>query len=428
MLIEFFGENYGCFRDDFRLSMLATDIDPADKRGVIEAKVTGDPEPLRLLRLAAIYGPNASGKSTILRAARALGMILREGGRLGSDEPIPGYEPFAGGGGDKPTVLGVKAILEGAVYDYEIKFKQREILVERLQKYENGDPVVLLHRQGDSVGGVWAGDQQFQLISGQFRPNAVLLSLADTLAPALAQKIAPGIRALLVFYNSSADAVSFRFNEQPAAERAERDNRFKDWLLGQLKAADVGVVGMTVKRQEVSERSPFRKLGAAAGTDSNLIPVNVIHQLELSHSAANEPFKLPFDRESLGTQKLVGLAPVLYELFKISNLLMVFVDEIGASLHPTLLSELVGHANRAVQNDAVQAQMVFATHDTSLIDGEARKAILRRDQVYLTQKDAQGAAKLYSLGEFKERQNVNIRKRYLEGRYGAIPALGHFPE
>jgi len=74
--------------------------------------------------------------------------------------------------------------------------------------------------------------------------------------------------------------------------------------------------------------------------------------------------------------------------------------------------------------------LIFATHETSLLDGEARDATLRRDQVYFTQKGKDGASTLFALSEFDEpvRKVHNIRKRYLEGRYGAIPAIGKFPE
>ncbi|NJL31661.1 MAG: hypothetical protein HC898_08535 [Phycisphaerales bacterium] len=64
MLLELYGQNFGCFRDKFVLSMLATDIDPGSDRGIIEVEVEGEKEPLRLLRAVAIYGANASGKST----------------------------------------------------------------------------------------------------------------------------------------------------------------------------------------------------------------------------------------------------------------------------------------------------------------------------------------------------------------------------
>jgi hypothetical protein len=72
----------------------------------------------------------------------------------------------------------------------------------------------------------------------------------------------------------------------------------------------------------------------------------------------------------------------------------------------------------------VRGQLVFATHETGLLDAEAKDAVLRRDQIYLTEKDSTGASRLYSVAEFKERNNLNLRRRYLHGRYGALPAVG----
>ena len=105
MLIEFFGRNYGCFRDEFHLSMLATDIDPDNPRGVVEVPVEGEAEPLRLLRCAAIYGPNASGKSTVLRAAAALAWQISRSSQYGSEETIGWYEPFLLGQSDTSDVV-----------------------------------------------------------------------------------------------------------------------------------------------------------------------------------------------------------------------------------------------------------------------------------------------------------------------------------
>ena len=134
MLIEFYGKNYGCFRDEFRLSMLATDIDPKSDRGIVEVKVEGDPEPLRLLRAAAIYGPNASGKSTVLRAAGALSRLLSVTQSYSSDRPLTVYEPFAFGSkaAGTPVTLGARAVIDHAVYDYLVSFDRTAIHHEKL--------------------------------------------------------------------------------------------------------------------------------------------------------------------------------------------------------------------------------------------------------------------------------------------------------
>lgn len=194
MLIEFFGENFGCFRDEFRLSMLATEIDPDTSRGVTAVTITGDPEPLRLLRAAAIYGPNASGKSTVLRAAQVLQSMIMQAARFRSDEAIPFYEPFAGSDHDgRPVRLGVKAVIDGSVYDYEITFTDREVRTERLEHQLPDRTQILFHRENQNVTGDWTADDQFRLIGKEFRANALLLSLADTLTPSLSRERAPSL-------------------------------------------------------------------------------------------------------------------------------------------------------------------------------------------------------------------------------------------
>jgi AAA15 family ATPase/GTPase len=146
------------------------------------------------------------------------------------------------------------------------------------------------------------------------------------------------------------------------------------------------------------------------------------HYLVFAHTSPHGAIELMPWRESLGTYKFVGLAPILYDLTRGDGNRAVFVDEIGASLHPHLLFALVRSANETLENSEPCGQLIFATHDTSILDDEARDAVLRRDQIFLTDKDDCGASKLYSVAEFQERHNVNIRKRYLDGRYGALPA------
>ncbi|NJL31659.1 MAG: hypothetical protein HC898_08525 [Phycisphaerales bacterium] len=97
-------------------------------------------------------------------------------------------------------------------------------------------------------------------------------------------------------------------------------------------------------------------------------------------------------------------------------------------MHPTLLQGLIRHFNSEIPQKKMCGQLIFVTHETALLDAEAKNAALRRDQVYLTEKDASGAARLYSVAEFNERNNLNMRKRYLQGRYGALPALGSFKD
>ncbi|MDA8378526.1 MAG: AAA family ATPase [Planctomycetia bacterium] len=426
MLVEFYGQNFGCFRDEFRLSMLATDIDPNSDRGIVKVRVDGDAEPLRLLRAVAIYGPNASGKSTVLRAAAALRHLIGESATLESDAMLAPYEPFAVGADGKPVRLGITAVIDNTVYDYEVQFLRSHFTSERLELWHaDGEATVLLDRIGQKVSGQWGDDPQFALISKDFRPNALLLSLADRLAPALAKNIAVGLRRLLEPYPSIPARFGF-FNRDDAARLAYEDRNFADWLASRLKSADVGVTGLKTEEFETPARFPADDDGERKADGANRINKRKSYRISLTHGTPDRGFEVPYRRESLGTRKLVELAPLLYQLAHAKQPMAALVDEIHESLHPKLLEGLIRNFNCDTPMEQVRGQLVFATHETALLDGEAWTAVLRRDQIYLTEKDASGAARLYSIAEFKERNNLNIRRRYLQGRYGALPSLGVF--
>ena len=120
--------------------------------------------------------------------------------------------------------------------------------------------------------------------------------------------------------------------------------------------------------------------------------------------------------ESNGTNKIISFSgPLFYTLLKGK---VLFVDELDAKLHPMLTRAIV-RLFMDKETNPKGAQLVFTTHDTHLLDKEC----LRRDQVWFTEKDATEASDLYSLLEFKERNDRNFEKNYIEGRYGAIPFI-----
>jgi AAA15 family ATPase/GTPase len=126
------------------------------------------------------------------------------------------------------------------------------------------------------------------------------------------------------------------------------------------------------------------------------------------------------NEESTGTQRLFALAAPVLDVLRDGRVLII--DELDSSLHPLLVRQLIGmfHNSRINKN---KAQLVFSTHDTSLLD----QSIFRRDQVWFTEKDSDQATNLYPLTDFSPRKNEALEKGYLMGRYGAVPFFKEIP-
>lgn len=141
------------------------------------------------------------------------------------------------------------------------------------------------------------------------------------------------------------------------------------------------------------------------------------------HLGAKENEWLTLENESKGTQTLFDMGRNLIFVLEYGGALVV--DELEASLHPKLALEIVKQFNNPLTNPK-NAQLIFTTHDTNLLGNDAGEPVLRRDQVWLTEKDKEGATTLYPLTDYKPRKAENVERGYLQGRYGAIPYLGNF--
>jgi hypothetical protein len=177
---------------------------------------------------------------------------------------------------------------------------------------------------------------------------------------------------------------------------------FRDFL----KQADTGIVDVRVEHTK-SVEGP-RRIGP---------------RFFLKHQCEDEDAWLPLREESNGTRTLFHIAlPILRVLSRGSLLL---VDELERSLHPYLARKIVDQFNDPAANPR-NAQVVFTTHDTNLLGTMLGEPALRRDQVWLTEKDVAGATVLYPLTDYKPRKVENIERGYLQGRYGAIPFLNSY--
>ena len=175
-----------------------------------------------------------------------------------------------------------------------------------------------------------------------------------------------------------------------------------------LRSADDGIVDISANRRQ-SDDPPRRGRP---------------RRFWLKHQPGSDDSWLPLEEESRGTQTLFRLAlPMLPGHRK--RWCSSLVDELEASLHPTLAQEIVRQFNGPATNPR-DAQLLFTTQDTNLLGTTLGAPAVRRDQVWLTEKDAEGATVLYPLTDYKPRKAENLERGYLQGRYGAIPFLGDF--
>jgi uncharacterized protein len=418
MLIDFRVANHRSLRDEQVLTMEAGRVgDEADPR---PRHVSGHAEPL--LTVAGLYGANASGKSNVLAALAFMDEAVRLSHRAWApDKGVP-RDPFAWGPRKtEPSLFEVTLLRDGVRYQYGFSASDERFLEEWLYAWPNGKKQIWFERDGSTFkfGENLKGENK--LIEGVTRPNALFLSAA-------AQHNHPQLQPLFLWLPSlrtinfpigrrslanqfQADAIvlglidHLRKQPQMPPEAKRYTKEAPEFVCNLLKRADLGIVDWRMREQE-SEREDA---------------ADVI--FDLKHQSDSDNAWLPLDEESRGTQALFRLAwPVFWVL---DNGGLLLIDELERSLHPALAREVIRQFNDPVANSK-NAQIVFTTHDTNLLGTTVGEPALRRDQVWLTEKNPEGATVLYPLTDYKPRKAENLERGYLQGRYGAIPFLGDF--
>jgi predicted ATPase len=417
VLIQFRVENHRSLRDEQILSLAAT----SDKVGTHVLRVEGLGE--ALVPVVAIYGANASGKSNVLAALSFLRHAVVDSQRTWDVEGTP-QDPFRlSRKSSEPSLYEVDVVIDGVRYRYGFQLSASRIEEEWLFAWPHGRKAMWFERDGDrfEFGKTLHGEND--AIRGFTRPNSLFLSAAaqnnhTTLLPLFRYFSAwqfslergPGLYGRAWF----ALAAARRLDPQSGA--ADRDA-----IMQLLQGADTGIVDVRVEpaREEeldldlgVQQDTTLRALGSRWKA-----PTMVFRH----RTVDGEHAWLPLASESAGTLALLKLAPPILDTLRSGGLLCI--DELEASLHPTLALNVVRLFNDPKHNPH-HAQLVFATHDTNLLGSLVGEPALRRDQIWFTEKDENGGTHLYPLTDFHPRKEENLERGYLQGRYGAVPFLG----
>lgn len=429
MLVEFSVSNFRSIRSRQTLSMVASSDTDHIKRNVSSVK---DKE-VRLLRSVVIYGPNASGKSNLLRALETLRQLVQNSAtsfQEGQRIPVTPFL-FSKAAAEQPSEFEIIFIADDSVrYHYCCVVRPERVIKEWLVAYPQGraqrwferEYVPETNSQRWWFGPSFRAERAERKVWQDFtRDNALFLSTAIQLNNAQLRPAFTWITQKLIVLVPGVDLnpfLSFDLLRQDSGQ--EQIMRF-------IRAADIGIDRLELKEEDLAMPPPTGVLPPGAmrvhfevGLPPGALPppqkrVRVVAWHKRTDSKEEVP--LDMNDESDGTQKLFEFTGGWLRALEWGASL--FVDELDRSLHPHMTRFLVGlfHSRKNEKN----AQLIFTTHDTTLLDTE----LLRRDQIWFIEKDKQKSSRLYSLLEYSPRKDEALERGYLKGRYGAIPFIGN---
>jgi AAA15 family ATPase/GTPase len=428
MIVNFSVQNFGSIKDKQVLSFEADRSSHHLEDHYVIQTIGG----LRLLKLGLIYGANASGKTTVLKALDFLRDIVIEP-KEKKTEPFR-FKPFLFDAEtpNRNSTLSIEFIQNGTRYHYKVELNEKAIVREELNFYNPGKANIFkrttdLDKQyaGITFGRKIKADKIFEktLESNTLWNNTVLGGFLKTNMESKELQDATDW-----FANYLKPLISSKTElDAYITSRIEKSEIKKNTIIHILKNADFNISNILV--EEGKEDIPEGLLEFMEQQSD--IPKEKLDELkkkgkitavklEIEHIVHNEKYSLPFNFESQGTQRYYGLAGILFLLIKES---VAFpIDELETSLHPDLfvhflLSFLVNSKN---------SQIIATTHNREILNN---KDIFRNDAVWITDKSEDCATELYSLSDFDSsviRNTSNIYNAFKIGKLGGVPNLGDY--
>lgn len=407
MLINFKLSNFRSFKDEVIFSLEA-DTSKQKTQNVSDLQLTNSDQ-IRILKIAMIYGANASGKSNVIRAMFALINYILSKPTV--DEDIRMYEPFL----FDNTSVGNNSTFEinfigpeNIKYNYKVSFNQKRIDKEQLDWYPNGKVANLFFRSSETEHdknihtgrlGAKFNNREIKVFSNQlllskFGSDEPLEELTDVYLYFKKYEIVNGVN------NSQKNRI-----RQDVSEAYLSNEKINTNLNSLMRYADLKLSGIDVRsdNNDTSKAKSYVWYG--------------LHRIYNNNEYTGENKSLHFTEESTGTQALFPIGGKILQVLENGGILLI--DELDISLHPSLTRMIVLMFQSTVLNPN-GAQIVFTSHDMTLLDRE----LIRRDQVWLTEKNDIGISDLFSLQDFEGiREETPFDKWYLAGKFGGLPTL-----
>lgn len=404
MLLEFKIKNFRSIKDEMIFSMVA-ESSRSKPSNYFNCSLANE-DKVKLLKTAAIFGPNASGKSSMLRGMfNLLQFIHRNKSKAGDDIHL--YEPylFDSNSRNLPNEFSMTFIGPDSIkYQYDVSFNIHEVINEELNYFPNGrsanifkrlygvsggDRLIHKGKLGDSFGNKDVDVFHNKLILSKFGEDEPHEFLSN----------------LYVYFRNfevvnAINIAGFGDLEQRLNKVMLKNPTFKKKLDALIRAADTKIKSIDVKEQS---NDTYRAYG--------------IHSIYDGKELLKEEENLPLQEESHGTYTLYCIGGKILE--KLGSGGVLFIDELDTSLHPYLTRMIV----MMIQSEKLNpknTQLIFTTHDVTLLERE----LLRKDQIWFTQKNDSGHTDLYSMQDFDGvREDTPFDKWYLAGKFGALPNI-----
>lgn len=407
MLLNFSVKNYLSIREEVNLSMLTSSMkETFDIPKTAFISLSND---LQVVPLAAIYGANASGKSNLLDALRFLKtFVLTSLARDNVQDKIP-VEPFAFSlkSEKEPSEFEITFSMDEKIYRYGFQASKDLIYEEWLFEKDvkpRSKEKELFYRDSHELAYHTSFFKVGKIIKEQnlAKENVLILTLAHQLNDETAKT------AILWFSNLN-------------VLKGQQDEFYEGFSKSQIQKQTA--IADEMEKLVVFADTNIQKLSTISVDEKTEVTTSHILFNEQDEPVGIEVF-LMNKQESDGTKKLFNLSgPILHSL----NFQQVLViDEMDSKLHPNLMEKLV-LMFQDMQINRKGAQLIFATHNTNLLSTK----LLRRDQVWITEKNEMGATQLYSIADYKTdkgkaRNTEALEQNYIDGKYGGVPFLGEF--
>lgn len=422
MLIEFKTSNYRSIGDEQILSLLPSTKLKDYPKNILET------EKYQGLNAAVLYGANASGKSNVLKAIELLNQLLYTSSKASSTTKLP-YTPFLlkEGYENLPTRFEISFVIAEMRYRFGVEYNKDRVLTEFLYRKKSSREVLLFFRELDTIEVSSGFNGSHKLIDAAIeatRDNSLFLSTCDMFNVEEAKSIFKWFDKLVYVDGLNTHQEAF------ATMKLWEDKDYQEKIKNYLSSLNLGFHDLEVFAEGTYPIHAEKSSGILENRkESKPFAKHHIYDAENNKTMQSRSWALE-ENESKGTEKAFHLSGPLLKILTEGGVLII--DELEAKMHPIMTINTI-NLFLDKQTNPKQAQIIFATHDTNLLT----YATLRRDQINFVEKNSWESTELYALSDFKyfnenigkessERIDSDKEKRYLEGRYGAIPMLGSF--